>query len=190
MSSFAPALRLTLTMTALTGLAWPLLLTGVAQALLPGPAGGSVVRVDGAPVGSALVGQAWTSDRYLAGRPSAIAVPYDAATSSGSNLGPTNPALHEAIQERVRALRAAHVGQTAPVPLDLVTASASGLDPHLTPAGAAWQAPRIAAARGLPVSKVQEVIDAHTAGRLLGVFGEPRVDVLATNLALDALVGR
>lgn len=182
-----PALLVFLFLAVLTGVLYPLAITGIAQGLFPHQANGSVVLRDGKPVGSALIGQAFSDAKYLWGRPSATGpMPYNALASSGSNLGPLNPALGEAVKGRIEALRAAHPGQTGAVPQDLVTASASGLDPHISPAAAQWQAQRIADARGLPLARVQELIAAHTEAPSLGLLGEARVNVLAVNLALDA----
>lgn len=183
-----PALVLFAVLTALTGLAYPLVITGIAQVAFPAQAAGSLLQRGGQTVGSALIGQAFTSPRYLWGRPSATSpVPYDASASGGSNLGPLNPALAEAVRGRIAALRAADPGNTGPVPVDLVTASASGLDPHLSVAGALYQAARVARARGLATAQVQQLIAQHTEGRLFGLLGEPRINVLQLNLALDAL---
>ena len=182
----APALGL---LSLLTGLAYPALVTGVAQVLLPWQANGSlVVGGDGQVLGSRVVGQAFDDPRYFWSRPSATgAHPYDGASSSGSNAGPTNPALAEAIAARVEALRAADPESTAPIPVELVTASASGLDPDLSPAGALYQVARVARVRHLPEADVRALVERHVEGRTLGLLGEPRVDVLALNLALDAL---
>jgi K+-transporting ATPase ATPase C chain len=183
-----PALVLFVLLSAITGLLYPLAVTGVAQALFPQQANGSLVLQDGKPVGSALIGQDFSDPRYFWGRPSATTpTPYNAAASTGANQGPLNPALAEAVQARVAALRAADPGNPAPVPLDLVTTSASGLDPHTSPAAALWQAPRVARLRGLPPAQVEQLVARHTEGRLWGLLGEPRVNVLALNLALDAL---
>jgi K+-transporting ATPase ATPase C chain len=182
-----PALVCFLMLTALTGVAYPLAVTALAGAVFPDQAAGSLVVRDGRVVGSRLIGQTFTDPKYVWGRPSATSpVPHDGGASGGANLGPSNPALVEAVRARVTALRAADPGNTAPVPVDLVTTSASGLDPHLSVAGAAFQAARVARARGLPVSRVSHLIDRHTEGRLFGLIGEPRVNVLALNLALDA----
>ena len=177
-------------LTALTGLAYPLLVTGVARLAFADQAAGSLVLRDGKPVGSALIGQNFSDPKYFWGRPSASSPqPYNASNSGGSNLGPLNPALADAVKARIAALRAADAGNTAPVPVDLVTASASGLDPHLSLAGARFQAARVAKARNLPVQQVLQLIDQHSEGRLLGLIGEPRVNVLRLNLALDAARG-
>lgn len=187
-SELRPALLLFVLLSLVTGLLYPLALTGIAQALLPEQANGSLIRRDGQVVGSALIGQAFADPGHFWSRPSATApMPYNAANSAGSNLGPSNPALADAVKARIAALRAADPGNTAPVPADLVTASASGLDPHISRAAADWQLARVARARGLPEAQVRALVDRHTAVPLLGFIGEPRVDVLALNLALDAL---
>jgi K+-transporting ATPase ATPase C chain len=182
-----PALVCFAALTALTGVAYPLVVTGVAQAVFPAQAAGSLVVRDGRPVGSSLIGQNFSDPKYVWGRPSATTPqPYNANNSGGSNLGPLNPALTDAVRSRIEALRAADPGNTAPVPVDLVTASASGLDPHLSVAGALFQTSRVSRARHLPLAQVQQLIAAHTEGRLFGLLGEPRVNVLQLNLALDA----
>ena len=194
MAHLRPALVLLGLFTVLTGLVYPAAVTGIAQAVFPRQANGSLVTQDGAAVGSSLVGQEFAPNpAYVWGRPSATGSnPYNAFNgddltgSSGSNLGPTSPALAEAVAARAALLREADAGNTAPIPVDLVTASGSGLDPHVSPAGAAYQAARVARARGIDAAAVQRVIDANTEGRTLGIFGEPRVNVLAMNLALDA----
>jgi K+-transporting ATPase ATPase C chain len=185
MSILRPAIVLLLLLALLTGVLYPAVLTLAAGLLFPARAGGSLVVRDGVVTGSELLGQAFTDPSYFQGRPSATAVPYDAAASSGSNLGPTNPALRAAVAERAAALRAANPGQDAPIPLDLVTASASGLDPHVSPEAALWQVPRVARARGLSEEDVRAFVLRHVEGRTLGILGEPRVNVLLLNLALD-----
>jgi potassium-transporting ATPase KdpC subunit len=182
-----PVLVVFLALTLLTGVVYPLLVTGVAKVAFPFQAEGSVVEQDGKAVGSALLGQGFASPHYFWGRPSVTApYPYNGAASTGSNLAPGNPALADAVAARVAALRAADPGNSAPVPVDLVTASGSGLDPHISPAAAEYQLARVARARGLDPSVVRDLVERHTRGRTLGVLGEPRVDVLALNLALDA----
>ncbi len=185
-SLLRPALVFVALMTLLTGVLYPAAITGLSQLLFPSQANGSLVVVDGMARGSRLIGQPFSAPGYLWSRPSATGpMPNDASASSGSNLGPSNPALREAAAGRIAALRAADSTLTGPVPVDLVTASGSGLDPHLSPAAAAVQVPRIARARGMTTAAVEAVITAHTEGRFLGVFGEPRVNVLMVNLALD-----
>ena len=184
-----PALVLFLLLTLLTGVVYPLAVTGIAKLVFPQQAGGSLIVKDGQAVGSALIGQSFTDPRYFWGRPSATApMANNAAASGGSNLGPLNPALVEAVKGRIDALRAADPGNTAAVPVDLVTASGSGLDPEISVAAAKYQAARVARVRGLPLDQVQQRLDAHTTLPWLGVIGEPRVHVLRLNLALDALV--
>jgi K+-transporting ATPase ATPase C chain len=183
-----PALLLLLVMTVLTGILYPLVVTGIARVLFPAQAAGSLVQREGQAIGSRLIGQSFTDPGHFWSRLSATAPqPYNGTASGGSNLGPLNPALLEAVKARVAALRAADPGNLAPVPVDLVTASASGLDPHISVAAAQYQAARVARARGLPPERIRALIAAHTAGRLLAVLGEPRVNVLELNLALDAL---
>ena len=183
-----PALVLLLLLSLLTGLVYPLLVTVLAQALFADQARGSLVLRDGRAVGSLLIGQAFSDPGHFWSRPSATTPqPYNATASTGSNLGPLNPALTDAVKARVAALRAADAGNSAPVPVDLVTASASGLDPHISVAAAEFQAARVARARGLELARVRALIARHTEGRLAGVLGEPRVNVLQLNLALDAL---
>jgi K+-transporting ATPase ATPase C chain len=183
-----PALVTFAVLTALTGIAYPLVVTGIGQVAFPEAAAGSLIVRDGKPVGSSLIGQNFSDPKYFWGRPSATGPqPYNASNSSGSNLGPLNQALVEAVKGRIDALRAADPGNVAPVPVDLVTASGSGLDPHLSVAGVRFQAARVAKARGVPLAQVQQLVTEHTEGRWLGLLGEPRVNVLALNLALDSL---
>jgi len=193
-SQIRPALVSLLLLTLLTGLAYPLLVTGLAQVIFPHQANGSLIVQNGQVVGSALIGQAFDDPRYFWGRLSATGTfPYNAfnaenlTASSGSNYGPLNPALLAMVQSRIDALKAADPNNTLPIPVDLVTASASGLDPHISPAAAAYQLDRVARARGLNTAVVKQLIDRHTQGRDLGVLGEPRVNVLELNLALDNL---
>lgn len=172
----------------LTGIVYPLAVTGIAQVVFPSAASGSLLVVDGRVRGSSLIGQPFSAPGYFWSRPSATSpVPYNAAASAGSNLGPTNPALMAAVQERVAALRAADPGLTGPVPVDLVTASASGLDPDISPAAALVQVPRVARARGLREELLHQLVRTHIESRAFGFVGEPRVNVLALNLALDRL---
>ena len=187
LSMLRSALVLFLLLTVLTGFLYPLLIAGLAQLLFAPQATGSIIMRDGRAVGSRLIGQDFSDARYFRGRPSATTPrPYNGAASTGSNQGPLNPALLDAIKARVAALRAADPGNDAPVPVDLVTASGSGLDPEISVAAANYQAARVARARGLSPARLQGLIAQHTAGRLLGVLGEPRVNVLELNLALDA----
>jgi len=188
LASIRPALVLFLLLTMVTGLLYPLLVTVAAQVLFPSRAAGSLLMRDGRAVGSRLIGQSFGDPRYFWSRPSATAPqPYNGTASTGANLGALNPALADAVRTRVAALRAADAGNAAPVPIDLVTASASGLDPEISVAAANYQSARVARARGLPAERVQALIAHHSEGRLLGVIGEPRVNVLELNLALDAL---
>lgn len=182
-----PAVTLFILLSIITGLIYPLLVTGISQALFPAQAAGSLIERDGKRVGSRLIGQTFTDPKYFWGRPSATGpYPNNAAASGGSNLGPSNPTLKEAVQARIEALRAVDLGNTAPVPVDLVTASASGLDPHISPAAAEYQVARVARARGLPPEIVRDLVAKQTEDRQWGIFGEPRVNVLELNLALDA----
>lgn len=180
-----------LAMGVLVGVIYPLAVTGIGQGLFSHKAGGSMIVEDAEAVGSELIGQPFSGPRYFWTRPSATApVPYNAAASAGSNLGPTNPVLLAALKERVQTLRAADPGNSAKVPADLITASASGLDPHISPAAAEYQVARVARARGLTEDEVRSLVAEHTEGRQWGVFGEARVNVLELNLALDAETGR
>jgi len=186
-SQLRPAATLLLALTVLCGGLYPLAVTGVARIAFRDQAAGSLVVADGKVRGSRLIGQAFTAPRYVWGRPSATGpMPYNAAGSSGSNLGPTNPALLDAVKERIAALRAADPGNGAPVPADLVTASASGLDPDVSPAAALYQAGRVARARGIDRNAVEALVRAHTEQPLPGFLGAARVNVLALNLDLDA----
>jgi len=188
-SILRPAIVLFALLSALTGLIYPMAVTGAAKAVFPTEAAGSLIVLDGATVGSKLIGQNFSDPKHFWGRPSATAPqPYNASASGGSNQGPLNPALTDAIKARVEALRAADPGNTAPVPVDLVTASASGLDPDISPAAAHYQAARVAHARGVPVEQINALIEKNTQGALWGLLGESRVNVLALNLALDASV--
>ncbi|MGC4079599.1 MAG: potassium-transporting ATPase subunit KdpC [Rubrivivax sp.] len=189
-SLLRPALVLFAALSVITGLAYPLVVTGVARLAFPAQAEGSLVEHEGRVVGSALIGQAFTDPGNFWSRPSATTPePYNAANSAGSNLGPTNPALAAAVRARVAALRAADPGNTAPVPVDLVTSSASGLDPHISLAAAQYQAARVARVRGLAENEVRALIEREADGSAFGL-GEPRVEVLRLNLALDALAPR
>lgn len=198
LSHVRPALVLLVALTAITGLAYPLAMTGAAGVLFPRQSAGSLLLgPDGQPVGSSLIGQAFTSDRYFHGRPSAtmgpdpgdpaksVSAPYNAASSGGSNLGPTNQALADRIKPDLEAIKAENPG--AGVPVDLVATSASGLDPHVSPEAALFQVPRVAKARGLAEDKVRALVMQATEGRVLGLWGEPRVNVLALNMALDSI---
>jgi len=181
------ALMMFFILTILTGVAYPLAVTEIAQLLFPHQANGSLIYNDGKPIGSTLIGQPFDDPEYFWGRPSATApFPYNAAASSGSNLGPSNPGLTEAVKTRVAALKAADPGNDTPVPVDLVTASGSGLDPHISSASAEYQVRRVARVRGREEAFVRTVVGQHTEGRQFGMLGEPRVNVLAVNLALDA----
>jgi K+-transporting ATPase ATPase C chain len=183
-----PALSLFVLLTAVTGVVYPLAVTGIAKLVFPEAAGGSLIVRNGQPVGSRLIGQNFTEPRYFWGRPSATSPqPNNASASSGSNQGPLNPALTDAVKGRIDALKAADPDNTHPVPADLVNASASGLDPHISPAAAEYQLKRVAKARRLDPSVVKALVDKNTEGRQWSVFGEPRVNVLELNIALDSL---
>ena len=183
-----PAISLFVLLSIVTGVFYPLLVTGVARLAFPAAASGSLIVREGKPIGSELIGQNFTEPKHFWGRPSATAPqPYNAAASSGSNLGPLNPALAAAVKARIEALRAADPGNPRPVPIDLVTASASGLDPHISPAAADYQVERVARSRQLDPQTVRQLIAQYSEGPDLGVFGETRVHVLRLNLALDAI---
>ncbi len=183
-----PALMLLLIFTVLTGLLYPLVVTGIAQLVFPSQANGSLISSNGQTVGSSLIGQQFDDPKYFWGRLSATGpYPYNAAASSGSNLGPTNPALLDEVKARIAALKAADPTNTQPIPVDLVTSSGSGLDPNISIAAALYQLPRVARARGLSEAAVRTLVDKYTQGRQLGFLGEPRVNVLELNLALDGI---
>jgi potassium-transporting ATPase KdpC subunit len=186
LSQLRPAIMVLVLLTLITGVAYPLVVTGIAQAVFPFQAQGSLVVKEGKVIGSALIGQPFDDPKYFWSRPSATSPFADnAGSSSGSNLSPTNPDLIKAVQGRVDALRAADPGNMAPVPVDLVTASGSGLDPHISPAAALYQVARVARARKLDAAAVRQLVQRHIEGRSVGFLGEPRVNVLALNLALD-----
>lgn len=182
-----PALVSFALLSLITGVAYPFVVTGIAQGLMPEQASGSLVMKEGQAVGSKLIGQSFSDPKYFWSRPSATGpMPNNAAVSSGSNLGPTNPSLIDAVKARVQALRDADPGNTAPVPVDLVTASGSGLDPHISPAAAEYQVQRVARVRGMDAARLRELVAQNTEGRQFGFLGEPTVNVLKLNLALDA----
>ena len=190
-AQFRPALVMLIVMTALTGAIYPAAVTGIAQVLFPRQANGSLIDQDGKAVGSALIGQAFSDPKHFWSRPSATSpYPNNAAASSGSNQGPLNPALSDAVEGRVKALREADPGNTAAVPVDLVTASASGLDPHISPAAAEFQVNRVARPRGVDAAVVRNLVSEHIEQRQWGFLGEPRVNVLRLNLALDAAMAK
>jgi len=187
-SMIRPALTLLGLFTVLTGFVYPAIVTGIAQVAFAKQANGSLIRKDGQVIGSELIGQFFDEPGSFWSRPSATApTPYNAGASTGSNLGPLNPALRDAVTQRVKALREADPGNNAPVPIDLVTTSGSGLDPHISPAAAYYQVARVARVRGLDPSRVRQLVDAHVEGRAFGLLGEPCVNVLELNLALNAL---
>jgi K+-transporting ATPase ATPase C chain len=185
-ASLRASVLMLLLLTVITGVLYPMAVTGIGAAVFPHQRGGSIIICDGHKIGSSLIGQPFNAPKYFWGRPSAtVPVPYNAASSSGSNLGPSNPALVEAVKARICALRRADPGNTSPVPVDLVTASGSGLDPDISPAAAEYQVGRVARARGLTESQVRSLVAAHTLNRQFGLLGERRVEVLPLNLALD-----
>jgi K+-transporting ATPase ATPase C chain len=186
MQHWKPAILAILVFTLLTGIIYPFAMTGIAQVLFPHQANGSLVDVNGTVRGSELVGQGFDRPEYFWGRLSATSPPFNSGASSGSNLGPLNDALLESVKARVDALHAADPGNTTPIPVDLVTASGSGLDPHISIAAALWQVPRVARTRNLDRERVRALVGRYTSGRTLGFLGEPRVNVLLLNLALDA----
>lgn len=186
MTLMRPALASFFLLSVITSVVYPLTIHAAAQGIFPKKANGSLIQENGKTVGSSLVGQPFTDPRYFWGRVSATSpAPYNGAASSGSNLGPTNPALIKAVKDRIAALKEAEPDNTSPIPVDLVTSSASGLDPHISPAAAEYQVRRVARARGLDEAAVRELVAEHTQGRLLGLLGEPGVNVLTLNLALD-----
>lgn len=180
-----PALTILVLLTVITGVVYPILVTGIAQMAFPHQANGSLIERDGSVIGSELIGQQFDDPKYFWGRPSAAG--YNAAASTGSNYGPMNPALMDSVQARIEALKAADPDNTLPIPVDLVTASASGLDPHISVASALYQVHRVASARGLSEAEVVALVEQNTQGRQFGFLGEPRVNVLLLNLALDGL---
>lgn len=187
LKEFRPALISFIVLSLLTGIVYPLLVTGIAQGLMPQQANGSLIMKGSKAIGSKLIGQNFSDPKYFWSRPSATSpMPYNAGASSGSNQGPTNPALIDAVKARIKALRDADPGNTAPVPVDLITASGSGLDPHISPAAAEYQVQRVAKVRALDAIAVRELVKKYTESRQFRIFGEPRVDVLQLNLALDA----
>ena len=187
MPMLKPAILLFILLSIILGLCYPLLMTGVGQVVMPNQANGSLIEKEGQLVGSALIGQPFNQPQYLWTRPSAAGDGYDATQSSGSNLGPLNPELASSVEAQVQKLKAADPQNKAPIPLDLVTMSGSGLDPHISPAAAKWQANRVARVRGISVEQVQKAIDDNTDSKQFNILGEPRVNVLAVNLALDSI---
>jgi K+-transporting ATPase ATPase C chain len=186
LNALRPTIVVFVALTLITGVAYPLAVSGISAAIFPSQAAGSLIERDGKIVGSRLIGQPFDDARYFWSRPSATGPAYDGGASSGSNLGPINPALLEAVKSRVESLKAAHPRQTGPVPVDLATASGSGLDPHISPAAAYYQVERVAQARHLTDEIIRELVARHIEPRDLGLLGEPRVNVLLLNLALDA----
>jgi K+-transporting ATPase ATPase C chain len=185
-----PAVRMLVVLSVLTGVIYPYLITGIAQVAFPRAANGSLIQRDGKALGSSVIGQPFDDPKYFWGRPSATSpMPYNAGASSGSNQGPRNPALADAVKDRIKALADADPDSKPPVPVDLVTASGSGLDPDISVAAALYQVHRVAKARGMPEDKVRTLVDANTRGRTFGVLGEPRINVLELNLALDRSSG-
>ncbi len=191
LGNFKTAFLVFVTLSILTGIIYPLVVAGVAQLMFPAQANGSLIRKEGKPVGSELIGQSFDDPKYFWGRLSSTPdFPYNSASSSASNLGPSNPALAEAVKARVSALHAADPGNNAPIPVDLVTSSGSGLDPHISPAAALYQMSRVARARGIPEDQVRGLMDQFTEPRQFEIFGEPRVNVLKLNLALNSLASQ
>jgi potassium-transporting ATPase KdpC subunit len=180
-----PAIAMTVVLTVLLGIIYPLVVTGLAQVMFPSKAGGSLIEKDGKVIGSSLIGQAFTGPSYFHSRPSAAGSGYDATASAGTNLGPTSQKLLDSVKSASESL--AQENPNTPIPIDLVTSSASGLDPHITPAAAEFQVPRIAKERRMNVEEVRKIVSAHTEGRQFGLLGEPRVNVLGLNLALDGV---
>jgi potassium-transporting ATPase KdpC subunit len=188
LKQFKQAFLLLIAFSVLTGIVYPLAITGIAQIVFPKQANGSLIYRDGHPVGSSLIGQSFTDPRYFWSRPSATSpMPYNAESSGGSNLGPTNTDLAKAVQERIAAIRKFDPDNKAPIPIELVTSSASGLDPHISPAAAEYQVARVAKARGLDENTVRQLVVKHIEGRTLGLLGEPRVNVVELNLDLDSV---
>ncbi len=187
LSQIRAAILLLMALTLLTGLLYPLAVTGLARAIFPRQANGSLVRINGEARGSELIGQPFSDPKYFRGRPSVTAPAYNAVASGGSNLGPLNPALLDAVRKNIDSLRALDPQNGAPIPVDLVTSSASGLDPHISVAAAFYQIPRVARNRGLPESRLRRLVDSCTEGRTFGILGDPRVNVLRLNMSLDIL---